>query len=75
MRKLNYGFGAVSLILGLGLMAAVFSRGLGLSLGLVLGGLLALNGVWRLWLARQRPSARPQGNAFPPPSPPGQDKG
>lgn len=52
MRKLNLGLGTVSLIIGAVLFVVSIVGGVK-PLGLIMGGLLAVNGVARLWLARR----------------------
>lgn len=52
--------GAISLVVGLGLITVSFSTGIK-PLGLILGGLLVLNGLGRIWVVRQRQALR--GNA------------
>jgi len=53
MQKINLIFGIISLVIGSGLVIASVYEGIK-PLGLVLGGLLFINGLVRLWLTRQR---------------------
>lgn len=55
MQKVNLIFGAISLIIGLALIVASLISGIKL-LGLILGSLLLLNGLARLWLSRKHPA-------------------
>jgi len=54
MRKLNYGLALLSLFLGLFVIAISFLKrpALSLTLGLMIGVLLLINGSVRLWLYR-----------------------
>lgn len=54
MRKLNYGLALLSLFLGLFIVVVSFLKrpALSLTLGLMIGVLLLINGSVRLWLYR-----------------------
>lgn len=54
MRRLNYGLALLSLVLGVFIIAISFLQrpALSLSLGLMIGVLLLINGSVRLWLNR-----------------------
>ena len=54
MRKLNYGLALLSLFLGLFIIVISFLKrpALSLTLGLMIGVLLLINGSVRLWLYR-----------------------
>lgn len=54
MRKVNFGLAMLSLVLGIFIIAISFVKrpALSLSLGLIIGVLLLINGSVRLWLYR-----------------------
>lgn len=54
--RFNFAFGTVSLLLGMLLLGAAFSRGgLDFNIGVFSGALLLANGILRLWAARLSP--------------------
>lgn len=64
MVQLKLALALVSLVLGMILIAFVVSeRGMALTLGMVVGVALALNGALRLWLAVRSEGEPPQGRS------------
>lgn len=60
MARLSLTLALVSLILGVILIAFVLSqRGVSLTLGMIVGAALTINGALRLWLATRAPGLPP----------------